>query len=185
MRCNVEAVALLSSRTTPGNSIECLKIVSSHGCPRLGTAFLTPAIYSATDPELQQKVGNQPLTFRQYVAGNHLYFDGSGRPTNSSKAGTWTTDSQIRVQTIFLEKGVLRIEGHRSFFFLRPLDQPVRDMGELSPDDRAVVLFRHQSKDLHAWYESASKVKISPSTSRHPRPAGRHLCKPCADVRER
>ena len=133
-----------------------------------GTAFLTLAIFSVTDPALQQRFGNQPLTFRQYVAGNHLYFDGSGRPTNFSKAGTWTTDSQMRVQTIFLEKGVLRIEGHRSLFFYDPWTNQMRDMGELSPDDRAVVLFRHQSKDLHAWYESASKVKISPSTSRHP-----------------
>ena len=168
MRCNVEAVALLSSRTTRANSIECLKIVSSHGCPRLGTAFLTPAICSVSDPELQQKFGNQLLTFRQYVAGNHLHFDGSGRPTNSSKAGTWTTDSQMRVQKIFLEKGVLRIERHRSFFFYDPWTNQMRDMGELPPDDRAVALFRHQSKGRQGWYESASKVKISPSTSRHP-----------------
>jgi hypothetical protein len=109
-----------------------------------GTAFLTPAICSVTDPELQQKFGNQPLTFRQCVAGNHLYFDGPGRPTNSSKAGTWTTDSQMRVQAIFLEKGVLRIEGHD------PWTNQMRDMGELSPDDRTVVLLRHRSKDLHA-----------------------------------
>jgi len=44
------------------------------------------------------------------LLGNHLPFDGSGRPTNSSKAGTGTTDSQMRVQKVFLEKG-LCIEG--------------------------------------------------------------------------
>ena len=88
-------------------------------------------------------------------------FDASGKPTNSAKAGTWTTDSQMHVQKISVEKGVLRIEGHRSFFFYDPWTNQMRNIGELAPDDRATVLFRSQAKDLQGWYRSASKVKVS------------------------
>jgi TonB family protein len=122
---------------------------------------LVPALCSVTDAELQQKYGNQPLTFRQFVTGSHLHFDASGKPTNSSKTGTWTTDSQIRVQKISLEKGVLHIEGYRSFFFYDPWTNQMRDIGELPAGDPAVVLFRGQPKDVHAWYEKTSALKVS------------------------
>jgi TonB family protein len=120
-----------------------------------------PALCSVTDAELQQKYGNQPLTFRQYVTGSHLHFDASGKPTNSSKTGTWTTDSQIRVQKTSLEKGVLHIEVHRSFFFYDPWTNQMRDIGDLAADDPAVVLFRGKPKDVRAWYEKTSTLKVS------------------------
>ena len=120
-----------------------------------------PALCAVTDAELQQKYGSQPLTFRQYAMGNHPHFDASGKPTSSSKTGTWTTDSQIRVQKISLEKGTLHIEGHRSFFFYDPWTNQMRDIGELAVDDPAMVLFKGQPKGVRAWYEKTSALKVS------------------------
>ena len=124
------------------------------------TVSFVPTLCTVTDAELQQKYGSLPLTFRQSIAGNHLHFNASGKPANSPKAATWTTDSQIRINKISLEKGVLRIEGHRSFFFYDPWTNQMRNMGELASDDPAMVLFKGQPKDVHAWYEKTSALKV-------------------------
>ena len=124
------------------------------------TSFMS-ASCAVADAELQQKYGSQPLTFRQYVTGNHPHFDAAGKPTNSSKAVTWTTDSQIRIQKISLEKGSLYIEGHRSFFFYDPWTNQMRNIGELASDDPAMVLFKGQPQDVRTWYEKTSALKVN------------------------
>ena len=116
---------------------------------RTAAAFLIVALcafnLSAAD-DIQEQVNfeyrDKILTLRQPYSGEGLQFGAAGQLLGDAKIGAWTVDGQVKVKSATLVDRNLKIEGRRVWLFFDPFRRQFRDIGSVSPGDKAASLFK-------------------------------------------
>jgi hypothetical protein len=126
----------------------------------LVTAMRVGASANDLEAQLNKDYKGKFLTFHQFCSGGHLRFDADGHVVGNCIKNSWTTDSQLQVESIKLKHSVLELYGRRLCLIFDPANKHFRDVLAISPKDEVAKSFQKRGKKAWQVFLDSSNVEV-------------------------
>ncbi|MGH9500493.1 MAG: energy transducer TonB [Terriglobales bacterium] len=119
----------------------------------------TAAVGSDLDKRIDQDYHGKVLTLRQFADGSRLRCGPDGKLVGKAGKTSWTTDSEIEVETLRLKGKVLELKGKRLRLVYDPVHKQFRDVLTILPGDEIAKHLR-EPRNAVAWTQLIKSTEV-------------------------